>query len=173
LMPTEQVFHQIQEGNIDFGFVTRRIEHPRIEYLSFCQEQYVAAAAPGIPLDDLSAQTLLTHRYISYPGFDTYFEYWRSHHFPDASHTHALSLHYAGKISTIEGAILMTLGGLGIGIFPRHCIQEHLESGALVEYAPAGSALLMNDIYIAMLKMQQRPYRVELAVSWFMDMVSG
>lgn len=172
LMPTEQVFDQILEGNIDFGFVTRRIEHPRLEYLPFCQEQYVAVTAPELSLADLSPQTLLTHRYISYPGFDTYFEYWRNHYFPDASHTHALSLHYAGRISTIEGAILMTLGGLGVGIFPRHCIQQHLDSGALVEYAPQGSAPLMNDIYIAMLKMQQRPYRVDLTVSWFMDMVS-
>ena len=42
LTPTDQVFQQILSGKIDFGFVTKRIDHPRLDYLSFCQEEYVA-----------------------------------------------------------------------------------------------------------------------------------
>jgi DNA-binding transcriptional LysR family regulator len=171
LVPTDKVFNRILDGIIDFGFVTKKIDHPRLQYIPFCKEEYVAVAAPDIDLGALSEGKILEFNYIDYPGFDVYFEYWRNHNFPDAHNTQALSLHCTGKINSIEGAILMTLGGLGIGIFPRHCIQNHIDEKTLIPFEPEGSAPLLNDIYIASLKSDQRPYRIELVISWFMDMV--
>jgi len=172
LTPTDKVFERILSGRIDFGFVTKKIDHPRLQYIPFCKEEYVAVAAADLDLSQLSSETLLNFSYIDYPGFDVYFEYWRRHNFPESLHTQALSLHCAGNINSIEGAILMTLGGLGISIFPRHCIQEYLEDGRLQAFAPQGASPLLNDIYISSLKSDQRPYRVDLVISWFMDMVA-
>jgi len=171
LVPTDKVFNRILDGTIDFGFVTKRIDHPRLEYLPFCKEEYVLVAAPDVDVSQLRQGELLEAKYIDYPGFDVYFEYWRNHTFPDSQHTHALSLHTAGKINSIEGAILMALGGLGVSVFPRHCIGDHLESGALIALDTVNPAPLLNDIYIASLKSDQQPHRVALVISWFMDMV--
>ena len=172
LTPTDKVFERILNGRIDFGFVTKKIDHPRLEYIPFCKEEYVAVASPDIDINSLTSDNLLSYRYIDYPGFDVYFDYWRTHHFPDSQHTQALSLHCAGNINSIEGAILMTLGGLGVSIFPRHCIQQHIDDGKLIVFEHANSEPLLNDIYISSLKSDQRPYRVELVISWFMDMVA-
>ena len=173
LTPTDKVFERLLAGRIDFGFVTKKIDHPRLEYIPFCKEEYVAVAAPEIDLEAIGADNLLNYNWIDYPGFDVYFDYWRRHNFPDSQHTQSLSLHCAGNINSIEGAILMTLGGLGVSIFPRHCIQQYLDEGRLIAFEPDSSQPLLNDIYIASLKSEQRPHRVDLVVSWFMDMVAG
>tara|TARA_B100001109_G_scaffold193573_1_gene160150 strand:+ start:39970 stop:40878 length:909 start_codon:yes stop_codon:yes gene_type:complete len=173
LMPTDKVFGKILDGGIDFGFVTKKIDHPRLEYLAFCQEEYLLVSSPLIDLNSIDSQNLINHNYIDYPGFDVYFDYWRHHHFADNQHTSSLSLHYAGNINSIDGAILMVLGGLGISIFPRHCIQQYLDDGRLQAWQAGNTLPVMNDIYIAMLKADQRPYRVDLTISWFMDMVAG
>ncbi|MEK9711843.1 MAG: LysR substrate-binding domain-containing protein, partial [Thalassolituus sp.] len=96
-----------------------------------------------------------------------------AHNFPQSLHTQALSLHCACNINSIDGAILMTLGGLGISIFPRHCVQEYLADGRLQAFEVNAAMPLLNDIYIASLKSDQRPYRVDLVIYWFMDMVAG
>ena len=66
----------------------------------------------------------------------------------------------------------MTLGGLGVSIFPRHCMQQHIDEGKLIVFEQTHSEPLLNDIYISSLKSDQRPYRVELVITWFMDMVA-
>ncbi len=174
LMPTNQVFNLILDGAIDFGFVTQKVSHPRIEYLSFCKEEYVAVSAPSIPLEQLNAESLTQFNYIKYPGYELYFDLWKNHNFGQLDNINALSLHYAGNINSIDGAILMALGGLGVSIFPRHCIQHLLDEGRLVEWKSTDPKIepVLNAIYIAYLKSNSKPYRVDLVISWFMDMVA-
>jgi|TARA_Y100000815_G_C13151700_1_gene428239 hypothetical protein len=51
-------------------------------------------------------------------------------------------------------------------------VQQHIDDGRLVVFEQANSEPLLNDIYISSLKSDQRPYRVELVISWFMNMVA-
>ncbi|CAM3833606.1 LysR family transcriptional regulator [Parendozoicomonas haliclonae] len=71
------------------------------------------------------------------------------------------------RVDTIENKIAAQLMGLGIGFLPRHLIQEHLESGALVEktcYLPGSGAAM----YIAWRGDQEGK-----ALQWFIDYFSN
>ncbi|PML78408.1 LysR family transcriptional regulator [Enterovibrio norvegicus] len=170
LTHNKQVFEKVLSGQVDFGFVTEKVDHPRLKYYEFCQEEYVMVGAPVINVSDLDSENILNYNYIEYPGMGVYFNYWRQHFFPQLDSINDLSVHFAGRINSIEGAILMVLGGLGISIFPRHCIQQYIDSGQMNEWHVTAhdSKPLFNDIYIVKLNPGSEPKRVEKVISWFM-----
>lgn len=170
LTPNEDVFDAVISTRYDFGFVTERIESPYLEYRPFCEEEYIAVSANKTQIDTLSEDNLLEQKYISYPGMNTYVNFWLRHCFPERHNITDRSLHHAGEINTIEGAILMVRGGLGLSVFPRHCVQAYIESGELFEYQRAGLEPLLNAIYIVTLKTETMPKRMETVIQWFLDM---
>ncbi len=62
----------------------------------------------------------------------------------------------------------MVAGGLGISVFPRHCVQEFIDRGQLVEYST--QTPLMNPIYIVHRNQPPLSARVQTVIQWFMDM---
>ena len=170
LLPNEEILPLVIDGKVDFGFVTEKVEHPLLSYQNFCDEEYIMVGANQGDVASLTVDTILDMRYINYPGMGVYFNYWIRHFFPESRNINHRSLHHAGDMNSIEGAILMAVGGLGMSVFPRHCVQQHIDSGKLTVYNDSKKSALLNPIHIVTRKHPAPPVRVETVVQWFMDM---
>lgn len=170
LLPNEEILPLVIDGKIDFGFVTEKVEHPLLQYKNFCDEEYILVGADEDEIATLDKDNLLQRRYINYPGMGVYFNYWLRHFMPDCSNISDRSLHHAGEMNSIEGAIHMVVGGLGISVFPRHCVQQAVADGKLFVYEKAGSRALLNSIHIVSRNHPMLPTRVDTVIQWFMDM---
>lgn len=76
----------------------------------------------------------------------------------------------SGEINSLDGAITMVLGGLGNSVFPRHCVQAHLDAKRLIEL-PTRAGPLLNTIYVARIAEATVPRRVSQVIEWFFEMV--
>jgi DNA-binding transcriptional LysR family regulator len=90
--------------------------------------------------------------------------------FPQRCNLNTYSLTYAGEINSINGAIDMVAGGLGMAVIPCHCVASLLEKERL--YRHQASQPLLNDIHIITIKDHEYPRRVEQVIDWFFDMVA-
>lgn len=170
LLPNEEILPLVIDGKIDFGFVTEKVEHPLLNYLSFCDEEYILVGANQNEVATLDADNLLQRQYIDYPGMGVYFNYWMHHFLPECNNISDRSLHHAGAMNSIEGAIHMVVGALGISVFPRHCVQNNIDEGNLFVYQKDGNSELLNTIHIVSRKHPVLPTRVKTVIQWFMDM---
>lgn len=169
LTPSQEVINLLLGDKIDFGFVTQRYENPTLKFQFFCAEEYTLVASDQNMLNQLNIDTLTSHPFIVYPGVDIYFGQWVDHYFPEADTPMLSSLNTTGRFSAIEGAIKMVEGGLGMSIFPRHCVMSQIEQGLLFEYF-ACKPPLFNNIYIVSLKNHHYPRVVRQVMNWFFDM---
>lgn len=170
LLPNEEILALVIDGKIDFGFVTEKVDHPLLQYQNFCDEEYIMVGANQEDIASLANNNLLQQQYINYPGMGVYFNYWIEHFMPECSNISDRSLHHAGEMNSIEGAILMVVGGLGISVFPRHCVQKHIDAGELFVFEKTGKDALLNTIHIVSRSHPVLPTRVETVIQWFMDM---
>ena len=170
LLPNGDILPLVIDGDIDFGFVTERVEHPMLRYQAFCDEEYILVGPKNIDVPALDQGNLLDYRYINYPGMDVYFNFWRQHFMPSVHHVSDKSLYHAGDMNSIEGAILMVVGGLGISVFPRHCVQAHIDAGDLIEWTSDSAPPLTNTIHIVTRKHPAPPARVRTVITWFLEM---
>ena len=104
---------------------------------------------------------------------DVYFNLWVKHFATKDQFTNAQAIYYAGNINVIEGAITMVQKGVGLSVFPSHCIDNLIDSGELVSFTPNTPAPLLNWIYIVHPKSAIIPKRVEQVIKWFLEMVNG
>lgn len=151
LCTNKRVLENVLKNNCDFGFVSEKFEHSALQYLPFCREECILVASDRALVTALSADNLLQQNFIFYPDMEGYFNYWRSHFMPKLEYVDARSIHHAGGINSVEGASIMVVNGLGIGVFPRHCVQQFIEAGALHEFSKVGIPPLFNSIYIVQL----------------------
>ncbi|MFO7593661.1 MAG: LysR family transcriptional regulator [Pseudomonadota bacterium] len=169
LAPSDDVIRMVLDDRIDFGFVTKKPEHPNLEFQLFCQEEYILAApAPG-PANGINGDNIHEQPCIAYPGADIYFNRWLLHHFPERRNLDFLTLPITGNINSIDGAIKMVQGGLGISVFPRHCIESQLADGQLCEVHTARPAPL-NDIHFVSIRNYNQPRVVQQVMRWFAEM---
>lgn len=173
LLPNEQILPLVIDGKIDFGFVTEKVEHPLLNYVKFCDEEYILVGADKHEVEGLNTDNLLQSRYIDYPGMGVYFNYWINHFLPDSENISDRSLHHAGAMNSIEGAIHMVVGSLGISVFPRHCVQQYVDEGKLFVYQNPDKGELLNTIHIVSRNHPELPTRVKTVIQWFMDMHCG
>lgn len=151
LCSNEQVLEEILEGKCDIGFVAGKVEHSSLDYLPFCQEEYVLVTSPEEPMKDLAADSLLPCKFILYPDMRYYFDAWLSHFRPDLHEVNWRSLQYSVEINSVEGAIMAALNGAGIGIFPRHCVQPLIAAGKLSEFNYCDRPQPRRTVYIVQL----------------------
>lgn len=169
LAPSPEVIEMLLADKIDFGFVTYRADNPSLNFQYFCSEEYILAGAEPHWLNQIDAGSLLSLPFIHYPGVDVYFEQWSRHHFKDSTEAVEFpALNITGRFSSIEGAIKMVEGGLGISIFPRHCIADQLMNGQLTAHHAAPP--LQNAIYIVTVKDHHYPRVVRQVLDWFFAM---
>ncbi len=169
LVPSEDVVRMVLDDQIDFGFVTHRHEHPSLDYELFCREEYILVGSDPDVLKAITPGNVCRQRYITYPGADVYFDLWLRHHFPARKNLDFLSLTPTGNINSIDGAIKMVVGGLGISVFPRHCVEAALEQGDLFEFSNSKDPLL-NDIYFLTITGHAYPKSVRQVLAWFREM---
>ena len=170
LLPNDDILPLVIDGKIDFGFVTEKVEHPLLNYLNFCDEEYIFVGANAEQIQNLSSENLISQKFINYPGMGVYFNYWIQHFFPECSNISDRSLHHAGEMNSIEGAIHMVVGSLGISVFPRHCVQHLIDEEKLFEYHDTSKPALTNTIHIVTRKHPELAARVTTVIDWFMDM---
>jgi DNA-binding transcriptional LysR family regulator len=162
------IIRMVLEDKVDFGLVTRKSDHPNLSFSAFCQEEYVLSAACADMLIDVEATKIDKLAWIAYPGVDAYFERWRRYHFPRRKDLEFLSLPIPGSIDAIEGAKEMVRLGMGISIFPRHCIESLLADNRLSEFKTQ-KAPLLNNIYIVSLKKHVYPKVVRQIMAWLTE----
>ncbi len=170
LEPTEKVIQTILADKADFGFVTEKVAHPDLAYTPFCYEEYILVGAEEKLNGARTEEEVKRLSYIQYPGFNTYCNLWMHHAFGSKENLSETTLRFVGHGSTIETAILMVRGKLGVSIFPRHCVAEHLDSGELKEIEIEDKAL--NEISIVTTKNHKYPRRVHMVIDWFLEMRS-
>lgn len=60
--------------------------------------------------------------------------------------------------------------GLGLGVFPRHCIEDQIKSRTLRVRSARDGRRATNPIYIATLKDFAQPARVRKVIDTFREM---
>ncbi len=169
LAPSHEVIKMVLNDQVDFGFITRNIDHPLLSLKFFCQEEYILVGSDEKAVKRLMPDNIPEQRFIHYPGVDVYYDFWLRYHCRGKRHFNSLMLSYSGHINSLQGAITMVAGGLGYGVFPRHCVQNLLEKKVLFEYLNTGSPSL-NDISIVKFAGHTYPRRVEQVIQWFFEM---
>ncbi len=170
LAPSDEVTKMVLNDQIDFGFVTRKTDHPDLAFEFFCQEEYILVASTPWQAGDFRESSILEQPCVSYPGSDIYFNRWLGHHFPQRTNLDFLSLPISGNIDSIDGAIKMVQSGLGISVFPRHCVDRQLASAQLHEI-PTPHSPPINSIHIAYLRNYEYPRVVHQVIRWFHEML--
>ncbi|WP_455207235.1 LysR family transcriptional regulator [Kaarinaea lacus] len=171
LSANSDILQSVLSGDMDFGFVTEVVEHPLLKYDKYCDEEYILVGADETTVTNINNDNLLNQKYIEYPGSDVYFNYWVKHFYPKRKNLDHRSLYTSGTISTLEGAIMMVVGGLGLSVFPRHCVQAYIDQGELFEYHDPNRTPILNTIYIVTLSNLKLPNRVAWAIKTFKDMI--
>jgi LysR family transcriptional regulator, transcriptional activator of the cysJI operon len=163
-----EVVDLILRNEVHFGFVTQRPEHPSLEFEHFCDEEYILLSSDPKAMRTMAPEDLFRLQTVDYPGSDVYYNAWIRHHLPDETRDY-YSLVHSGRINAIDGAVTMVMGGLGCGVFPRHCVEHHLQAGTLHEYK-SKKPPLTNGIYVAQIKDSIPIRRVRQVISWFREM---
>jgi DNA-binding transcriptional LysR family regulator len=169
LASSPEVLEMVLQNSIDFGFLTLRPESPSIRFQSYCEEEYILVGSDAHLIRSLEPPAIFEHPVIGYPGSDVYYNMWIRHHLPDDKRDHH-SLIRSGEINSLDGAVTMVAGGLGIGVFPRHCIERHLLAKELHQLV-TGRPPLLNMIYVAHVADSSLPRRVTQVIDWFFEMV--
>jgi DNA-binding transcriptional LysR family regulator len=167
LCDSQQVTALLLNGSIDFGFITYLIQHKDIQYSEFVREEHVLAGPTekSVAFDNL--KDLKTKKFIKYPGMEVLFNNWLNTVFPKS----AASLNdfeISGEMNSLSGAITMAKNGVGLGIFPKHCIDQELKSKSLHTYKSKSKA--EQPIYIIQPKEKYPTARVKKVLETFWEM---
>jgi len=164
---SSQVIEMLLAGEIDFGFVTSTFENNEVELMEFAKEEYVLVSSNKEDVKIKNLAELKEWNFINYPGMDELFEKWQSQHFPRSSHLKMSDVKICGEINNLNGAVTMANYGVGIGIFPSHCIHQYLISGELKKYKGTENK---NSIYIVKIKDHKVTTRVQKVLDTFWNM---
>ncbi len=165
---SNQVIEMLLAGEIDFGFVTSEFQSSELEMKEFAQEDYVLVSTNSDELKFKNLGELAELGFVNYPGMDELFEKWQDQHFPRSRRLKMTDVKICGEINNLTGAITMAHYGVGIGIFPSHCVQQYLNSGKLKKYRSIENK---NSIYIVKIKDHKLTSRVQRVLDTFWEMV--
>jgi DNA-binding transcriptional LysR family regulator len=173
---SDKVIQKLIDGVIDFGFVTQQRPHPALEYVEFAREEYVLVGktegALRLPDPKTLSKTLKEQGWVNYPGMEVLFESWRKVYFPKISIT-LDQLHVTGQINDLNGAITMVKNGVGLSVFPKHCILSELNQGLLKSYPKLNEERSKEfPIWIAQRKDINPSARVKCVLDAFWEMVN-
>jgi len=167
---SSEVLQMVLRDEVDFGFLTAKPEHAAVTFEPFCDEEYVLVGSEAWVAGLQRADNIFRTPVVIFPGSEDYYERWLQHHLPE-SRKGFEALLPVGEINSIEGAIMMVTGGVGCGVFPRHCVQQQITAGLLSEYQGA-AGILSNPIYVARVANYRPTKRVQCVLDWFLDMLA-
>ncbi len=165
-----EVTEKILNQDIQFGFITKKINHPGLKLTPYCSETYVLIGPDKNSVKDISPKTLKNKSFVSHPGVDAHFEHWRHFHFPKATNLTWDSLDMGGTVNSLSGAINMVEGGVGLTIVPLHCVQTELAAHTVFRHTTTDD--MTNTIYLVTLEGAQMPRRIIKVMEVFMEMVA-
>lgn len=167
---SEEVVELLLAGKIDFGFITTKTQHKEILAEEFVQEEYVLVGDTEKSVRFNGISELKEKGFISYPGMDVLFNSWQAAYFPKPQILDLQSFSIRGNINSLNGAITMVSHGVGLGVFPRHCIEKQLGQKTL--FAFKGTPLKQNEnpIYIIQLSNTFPTARVRKVLDSFWEM---
>lgn len=169
LTNNQKITEKVLAEEVDFGFVTQRSDHPRLEYLVFAREQYVLVGLPKIIKNIKTAKDLKETDFIFYPGFEERFSVWRKHYYPLQTHLGPESLHVRGEINHMDGVTEMLNEEVGVTVIPLHCVSDPIKRGKLSVLSPHSKPAI-GDIYIVTRRDQFIPRRVRVIMNAFLEM---
>lgn len=167
---SEEVMRLLSENKIDFGFVTRWFDSPDIQLTEFSREEYLLVAADPRELKFTDPQELLQKKFILYPGMPELYERWFESCFGRRRPVHPDQLNITGEINNLPAAINMVAHGLGLGVFPQHCVQAELSARRLHAQNLRAKSHDTYPIYIARRKSSRPLKRVQAILDIFMKM---
>jgi len=168
IIPNDKIFSELLDGNLDFGFVTKKSDNPAFDYKLFCQEEYIAVSSQPGNLDRIDKLTQAP--FVDYSGMSALFGIWRAHHFPKQIKLTEYGLNYHGRINHLDGALTLVRNSVGASFVPRHCVQSELDSGTLHELRGPKKKNPVGDIFIATRKNYTPPKRVDWVIETFWKM---
>jgi len=143
-----KVVDLLLNGDIDFGFITTDIQHKEITQNEFVREEYVLAGPTPESVEIENLKELKTKNFIKYPGMETLLQSWQSTYFQKSTPVHLNDLNICGEMNSLRGAITMVTGNVGLGVFPRHCIEQQLTKKELYLYEGHQKTKATQPIYI-------------------------
>ena len=160
---SEKVIEDVLSHEVDFGFVTKKVLNPDLEFEAFCSEEYVLVSAK-------TKADISKLKWIRYPGFDDISSKWVA----GQKKSKALILNPAsssisGQTNSLRAALFMTSHDMGCTIVPRHCV-ETFEDHESFEILDSDYEIVKNQIYIVTLKSYNRPARVNRVIEAFRKM---
>ena len=167
LCESEKVTELLLNGDIDFGFVTHRSTHKDIEAREFVREEHVLVGNSEAQIRSLTLKELKESNFVSFPGMEVLFSNWRSVFFPK-SQTALTDLSICGEMNSLSGAITMAVNGVGLGVFPRHCVESQLKRKELFAFEP--DRKVENPIYIIQTRAKYPTARVTKVLDVFWKM---
>ena len=171
LHANEEIVERILNAEIQFGFITKQVNHPAIKLIPYCQETYVLIGADKKILKGVNAKSIRELPFVSYPGVDVSFEHWRQSYFPSAKNLTWDALDVTGSVNSLSGAIHMVEGGVGLTVIPEHCVQSQLKSGSVVRLPSPTGKEATNTIYLATLAESHYPRRMQKVMETFLELV--
>lgn len=167
---SEEVMERLLTGDIDFGFITRNLPHRDVEALEFAREEYVLVGKDRKLVENLEAKNLVELPLVNYPGLDALLDVWCGDHFPRRAPLTTRQFRIAGEVNDLKSAITMVEHGIGVSIFPKHCINEGLAKKALHSARVGSRESSTYPIYLVRLKDKGPLARVEKVITSFWEM---
>jgi DNA-binding transcriptional LysR family regulator len=143
-----QVVELLLSGEIDFGFITTELPHKEIVHKEFVKEEYVLAGPSADSVEITNLKDLKIKNFVKYPGMDVLFENWITTYFQKSHGLQLNDFNICGEMNSLRGAITMVTGGLGLGVFPKHCIEPQLQKKELFLYEGHQRNIAEQPIYI-------------------------
>jgi len=145
---SEKVAELFGDGSIDIGFLAKYKNNPSCKLHFVAHEELVLVAKDfpeNLPL--YKAPTDLVRR-IEYPELKHYYRQWGDRLFSYRQQVSPLPYPPVSKASCLLSAIVMVEAGLGMSVFPRHCIEKSLEEELLVEIPRQSTQGFHNEVYV-------------------------
>jgi DNA-binding transcriptional LysR family regulator len=165
---SEEVLEKLLKNEIDFGFMTKFIPHRDVDQIEFAQEEYVLVSSDKELIRHFDIKKLGQYKFINYPGMNSLFESWIKN--KSKKSVSFYELQFSGEVNDLDAAITMCQYGLGVGIFPKHCIQRHLDSKLLFMNSSLHQNKELYSIYLVKLQNTKTPARIQIVVDEFLKM---
>ena len=170
IRPNEGVYRKVLDGEVDFGFVTKKQDNPALTFIPFCQEQFVLVGSKQFQKKKIDKDFLEKNGLISFPGMDVYFNSWFKTFFPKVKSFGYDFLDIKASISQLDGVLTLLQAGVAPTVLPQHCVMELLDKKKVFELTANSKKKCMNDIYIVYLKDGHISRRCRKVIDWFLEM---
>lgn len=170
LCSNEEVVEKLLRRELDFGFITRKIESPGIEHRLFAVEEYALVGRKDKQKLKLSSDFIKELPFVNYPGMQNLFEVWKRHHFPVSRTFNFEALAIAGDINSLHAAVTMVSHGVGWSVVPLHVVGPELKQGAIQIFPGTEKKKATSEIHIISLSGIRQPARVQTVLDAFFAM---